>query len=72
MFTKKKITDKNYNFKEREEEHGNRKVFNEDTTLSIKRNEAIAVIDVSVNDGIIAGVWMIADNCECVSMSGRS
>ena len=64
--------DENNNFIEREVEHGNRTVFDDDIKFAIEGKEAIAVTDASINNGIMAGAWKIEDEHECVSMCGRS
>ena len=63
---KLRTIDENNNFIEREVEHGNRTVFDDDIKLAIEGKEAIAVTDVSMNNGIMAGAWKIEDEHECV------
>ena len=69
---KLRIIDDNNNFIEREVEHVNRTVFDNDTKLTIEVKEAIAASYASVKNGIIVGVWNIEDECVCLSMFGRS
>ena len=68
---KLRIIDANCNFVEREEEQGNRTVFNKYVKLAIERNEAIAATDASVKDRIMEGVWEIEDDHGRMSMCGR-